>query len=503
MRGATYTRISTDEDHQPYSLEAQAARLESYVGSQDGWTLARSFSDQLSGATLERPGLRRALQEAKVGRFDLLLVYRVDRLARSVRSLAQILEELDQAGVAFRSATEPFDTSSPAGRMMVQMLGVFAEFERATIIDRVIAGMERKAARGGWMGGPAPFGYRIENGELAVNESEAALVPRMFELYARRRLGARAVANWMNARGHRSRNGKPWSHMTVLTVIRNRTYLGDVHFRGRWHKGTHPALLDHELFEAAAAILAERGEDRSTRATNSSEYLLSGLMVCGRCGKHMVGNAANGRLYRYRYYTCFSRQRYGKVGCTADRLPADELDRAVLIALLKTYEDAELFNRVVYSTASRSAEDREQREAELAAVRSELSKTEEAIERYLAAFEAGSLPEDQCGARVRALGARTAELRDRQGELQAALDALTAEPPTAGEIESLRNDIARAIEGGPVTARKSFVQALVQEVRAEDRSLVVPTFRVPMNGQLPRLVREPSRVVGGGGFEPP
>ncbi len=200
MRVATYTRISTDEDHQPYSLEAQASRLESYVGSQEHWTLVRSFSDQLSGATLERPGLRRALQEARAGRFDLLLVYRVDRLARSVRGLAQVLEELDQAGVAFRSATEPFDTSSPAGRMMVQMLGVFAEFERATIIDRVIAGMERKAARGGWMGGPAPYGYRIEGGELVVNESEAPLVPRMFELYARRRLGSRAVANWLNAR---------------------------------------------------------------------------------------------------------------------------------------------------------------------------------------------------------------------------------------------------------------------------------------------------------------
>ena len=121
----------------------------------------------------------------------------------------------------------------------------------------------------------------------------------------------------------------------------------------------------------------------------------------------------------------------------------------------------------------------------------------------LAAFESGALPEDQCGPTVRAFGARTAELRDRQGEIQAALDALSAEPPTASEIEALRNDIERAIEEGPVTARKSFVQTLVQEVRAEDRNYVVPTFRVPLNGQLPDLVREPSRVVGGGGFEPP
>src|SRR5258708_6983444 len=156
LRIATYTRISTDEENQPYSLEAQANRLRGFIRSQDRWRTVRRFSDQMTGSTLERPGLQQALSEAKLKRFDLLLVYRVDRIARSVRGLAEILEQLDQAGVAFRSATEPFDTATAAGRMVVQMLGVFAEFERATIIDRVIAGMERKDARGGWLGGAPP-----------------------------------------------------------------------------------------------------------------------------------------------------------------------------------------------------------------------------------------------------------------------------------------------------------------------------------------------------------
>ncbi|MGA2306763.1 MAG: recombinase family protein, partial [Acidimicrobiales bacterium] len=143
VRIATYTRISTDEVNQPYSLGAQSERLASYVASQEDWEMVGTFTDQMSGAKLERPGLAGALRAAKAGRFDLLLVYRVDRLSRSVRGLAEVLETLDAAGVGFRSATEPFDTTSAAGRMMVQMLGVFAEFERATIIDRVIAGMER------------------------------------------------------------------------------------------------------------------------------------------------------------------------------------------------------------------------------------------------------------------------------------------------------------------------------------------------------------------------
>ena len=192
VRVATYTRISTDEAHQPYSLDAQEQRLGAYMASQEGWEHTASFTDQLSGATLERPGIRRALAQARAGRFDILLVYRTDRLSRSVRGLAQVIEDLDTAGVAFRSATEPFDTQAAAGRMMVQMLGVFAEFERGTIIDRVIAGMERKAALGGWCGGHVPLGYRAVKGEgrLEVDLSEAPLVALIFDRYVRERMGS-------------------------------------------------------------------------------------------------------------------------------------------------------------------------------------------------------------------------------------------------------------------------------------------------------------------------
>ncbi|MHB8590351.1 MAG: recombinase family protein, partial [Candidatus Dormibacteraceae bacterium] len=237
MRVATYTRISTDEAHQPYSLEAQATRLGSYIASQDDWTLVRQFSDQASGASTDRPELTRALTEARAGRFDLLLVYRVDRFARSVRGLASLLEALDAAGVAFRSATEPFDTATPAGRMMVQMLGVFAEFERSTIIDRVIAGMERKAARGEWCGGSRPYGYAIDpaTGHLVPVDTEVPVVTAIFDRYTRGRAGLKTVANWLNARGHRTKSGKPWNHMAVLTVLRNRAYLGEVYFRDAYH----------------------------------------------------------------------------------------------------------------------------------------------------------------------------------------------------------------------------------------------------------------------------
>jgi site-specific DNA recombinase len=340
VRVATYTRISTDEDHQPYSLEAQAEHLGAYVKSQPDWELTRRFSDQASGASTERPGLTRALAEARAGRFDLLLVYRVDRFSRSVRGLAQLLEDLDAAGVAFRSATEPFDTTTAAGRMMVQMLAVFAEFERAIIVDRVIAGMERKAARGGWCGGSRPFGYDVDpqTGYLTPAPGEAPLVPVLFDRYAHGRDGARALAVWLNEAGHRTKAGRPWSHTAVLTVLRNPVYVGKVFFRDALHEGPHPHLVDDKLFDRVQALLTERGEDYSKRASATSPFLLAGLVVCARCGKHFVGTSAVGNRYRYRYYTCFTRQRYGTKYCDAERLPAEELDAAVLDALLHVYE---------------------------------------------------------------------------------------------------------------------------------------------------------------------
>src|SRR5215467_5598719 len=194
--------------------------------------------------------------------YDLLLVYRVDRLARSVRGLAQILEELDAARVLFRSATEPFDTGSAAGRVMVQMLGVFAEFERATLIDRVVAGMERKAARGEWHGGKSPFGYAADTSALSVVDSEAAVVRQIFNLCRDQRLGSRAIANWLNEEGHRTRNGKPWGYKTILDMETSPFEVPSI-------PGLHPAIIDRQTFDACTAVLDERGDDYSRRASNS------------------------------------------------------------------------------------------------------------------------------------------------------------------------------------------------------------------------------------------
>jgi site-specific DNA recombinase len=496
LRVAIYLRISTDEDHQPYSLGAQEQRLRSYVASQPDWELTRVFTDQMSGARTDRPGLQRALTEAAGGRFDLLLVYRVDRFARSVRGLATLLETLDAAGVAFRSATEPFDTTTAAGRMMVQMLGVFAEFERATIIDRVIAGMERKAARGQWCGGSRPYGYNVNpaTGHLEPHPGEAPLVPVIFDLYTRQNLGARSIGTRLAAGGHTTRTGKPWNQAAVLTVLRNRSYRGEIFFRDTYHPAPHQPLVDQEVFDAAQEILLARGQDHSRRASNSSTYLLAGLVTCTRCGARFVGGTAKGNKYTYRYYTCFTRHRYGKTSCDAERLPAEQLDEAILTSLLDTYLQPELIQQAIVAGRQRAGQQRDHLQAELDSVTSELRSTEDAIERYLLAFEAGTLPEATCSSRVHTLGSKLATLKQRHADLAAIVEDAPDLAPTEQDLDVHREQIRQAIHAGDIRARKQLVRKLVHRVDAAGRANIQPIFKIP-NPPSNQKVRELTGLV--------
>ena len=222
--------------------------------------------------------------------------------------------------------------------------------------------------------------------------------------------------------------------------------------------------------------------------------------MCARCGKHFVGTSAVGNRYRYRYYTCFTRQRYGTKYCAADRLPAEELDAAVLDALLRTYERTDLFDKAVAAARRRARSERANHEQELAVVDAGITKAEDAIERYLTAFEGGTLSEAQCGKRLEGLAAKVRDLRARREELVAAVEDASASAPDADEIAAMRRHIAHALTTGAVPARKALLQALVHEIRVEGRDRVVPWFRVP-GGADPKV-----RALGGwappAGLEP-
>jgi site-specific DNA recombinase len=251
-----YTRISTDEENQPTSLASQHERLEAFCKVQEDWRIVARHDDRSTGTKLDRPGLQAALDLARQGRIDQLLVYRIDRISRKVRQLASIADELDGLGVILRSATEPFDTGSPAGRMMLQMLGVFAEFEHATIVDRITAGIERRAKEGRWYSGRPPFGYTLHDGQLAPDPITAPVVRHIYRLYGEDRLGTIAIAHQLRAE-HAPGPSAGWGHPAVHRVLTNPTYLGRIRWRDQDFESTHEPLIDQTTFDHARAILAE------------------------------------------------------------------------------------------------------------------------------------------------------------------------------------------------------------------------------------------------------
>jgi site-specific DNA recombinase len=477
VRVAIYLRISTDEERQPFSLDAQQERLASYVAVQAGWVLARSYRDRMSGKRLDRPGLQQALHDARTGRYDLLLVFKVDRLARSVSGLAKVLEELDGAGVAFRSASEPFDTTTAAGRMMVQMLGVFAEFEREMIVERTRMGLARKAAKGEWTGGTPPFGYEydVPRRLLMPIEGQAAVVARIFDLYVHRGLGSAAISNLLNDNGQTTGRKASWTPHAVLDILRNPTYGGRLPFNGAVYQAAHTPLVDEATFERAQTVMAERRESWRARAANASDYLLTSLLRCQRCGHGFVGTAAHGKAGVYRYYTCFARQRHGTARCDQERIPADPLEDAIVAEVLTALGDGQTFTEAARRAQKVWEAAHPGRQAELAGAADALAERRAAIDRYLRAFEAGRLPEATCAYRLAELEREMRALEARRAALESECERAPA-LPADGDLWELRRRIELAVSQAAPEPLKLLLGAVVDRIVVESRACIQPYF---------------------------
>lgn len=501
MRVAIYRRISTDEINQPYSLSAQEDRLTGFVASQGDWQIVADYQDQMSGAKMERPGLQQMLRDAKLGRFDVLLVLRVDRLARSVTALLEIIDLLTDAGVEFRSATEGFDTTDPAGRLMLNMIGSFAEFERSMIIDRVTAGMKRKAQSGGWPGGRPSIGYVLNEGQLEIDHTYASLVRHIFDRYVHQNEGSQTIAHSLNEAGHRSPTGKPFSFKQCLRILRNRVYIGEVYFQDTWYPGIHQPIIDQDLFDAAQKLLEKRSTDISTRASNRSTFLLSGIVRCMNCNRHLTGTTAHGRSRAYTYYSCAGRQRYGKTECTTERIPAPALEDAVITQLLDIFENSTLIEEATNHVQETTERNRQQLTDELSTIEAEQAKLSAALEKYLQAFENGDLSPAICGQRIEQIDHQLHSLNQRHTELQHQLDVPT-EAPSEEALRQLKDNIREAVTNGNPKHQKQLLQALVHEIQVTSRNHIQPVYRIPTQNNEQHAVRALSQKVEAPGIEP-
>jgi DNA invertase Pin-like site-specific DNA recombinase len=333
-RCAVYTRKSTDEglEKEFNSLDAQRESCEAYIASQrsEGWVLVHDRYDDggVSGGTLERPALRRLLADIEAGLVDVVVVYKIDRLSRSLMDFAKLVQIFDQNEVTFVSVTQSFNTTTSMGRLTLNILLSFAQFEREVIGERVRDKIAASRARGMWMGGPVPLGYRVENRKLLVDEAAAATVRRVFEGFAEIGSATRLLPI-LRAEGLLTKHGRPFDKGAVYKLLVNRVYLGEAVHKGKSYPGEHAAIIPLTLWNKVHEIMASNPHMRAGLARNRSPALLRGL-IFGADGRALspTHTRKQGRLYRY--YVSQSVLKGGADDAPYRRLPAGEIEALVL-----------------------------------------------------------------------------------------------------------------------------------------------------------------------------
>jgi DNA invertase Pin-like site-specific DNA recombinase len=350
VRCAIYTRKSSEEglDQAFNSLDAQREACEAYVRSQagEGWVASPSLYDDggFSGGNLERPALKRLLTDIDAGWVDIVVVYKIDRLTRSLADFARIVERFDKVGASFVSVTQAFNTTTSMGRLTLNVLLSFAQFEREVTGERIRDKIAASKAKGMWMGGNLPLGYDAPTDPatraLVVNQAEAETVRSIFQRYIalqsvyalQRELEAGGVRSKMQvAKNGRSRGGVILGRGALFHLLSNRVYLGEIPHVDRSYPGSHPGIVDPEVFAEAQALLGSKGSTRGPGPVRNGASLLTGKLfdATGAPMSPTSSRSKSGQLYRY--YVSTGLQTGGKPAAIGgpQRLSAPEIERLV------------------------------------------------------------------------------------------------------------------------------------------------------------------------------
>ncbi len=346
LRCAVYTRKSSEEglEQEFNSLHAQREACEAYVASQrsEGWALIRDPYDDggFSGGTLERPALKRLLADIEEGLVDVVVVYKIDRLSRSLMDFSKLVEVFDRSGVTFVSVTQSFNTTTSMGRLTLNILLSFAQFEREVTAERIRDKIAASRAKGMWMGGTVPLGYEVKDRKLVVQAADAAVVRSIFERFIE--IGSATVlARELRREGVRSRRGNRIDKGSVYKLLNNPVYIGMAVHKGTAHPGEHEAIIDQDLWGKVHAILAENTRTRSARTRSQTPALLRGL-IFGPTGAAMSPTHTRKGNRLYRYYVSQDVLKRGPDACPVGRVPAAVIEAPVIDQLRGIFRQPEI-----------------------------------------------------------------------------------------------------------------------------------------------------------------
>jgi len=366
IRCAIYTRKSTEEglDQQYNSLDSQRDAGESYIRSQanEGWELVPDRYDDggFSGGNIERPALKRMMEDIQAGKIDCVVVYKVDRLSRSLLDFARVMETFDKFSVSFVSVTQHFNTTHSMGRLTLNILLSFAQFEREIIGERIRDKLAAQCRRGQWTGGYPVLGYDVDRSErtpkLVVNPEEATKVRRIFSLYLELKNLMPVVEEldkrgWTNKLWHSKKGlpkgGRSFDKCSVHALLTNPIYCGKIKHKTDLYQGQHQAIIDDEIYERVQAQLRENSFNRGNRLPSKYGGLLKGLIRCPNCNVAMVHNMTKRNAIVYRYYTCVRAIKRGRQACKHPSLPAGEIEAAVVDQVREISRDTKLRDEII------------------------------------------------------------------------------------------------------------------------------------------------------------
>jgi len=449
IRCAVYTRKSTEEglEQEFNSLDAQREAGEAYIASQksEGWSCLPDRYDDggFTGGNMDRPALKRLLADIEAGNVDCIVVYKVDRLSRSLIDFARIMDVLERNHVAFVSVTQQFNTSTSMGRLMLNVLLSFAQFEREMISERTRDKIAATRRKGKWSGGMPMLGYDVDvrGGRLVVNEAEAAQVRQVFALYLERE-SLIATAAELNARGWTTkrwitrkgleRGGRLFGKNNVLAILSNPIYVGKITYKDEVHAGEHPAIVDEALFARVQRLLKRNGRSGGAHVKNRHGALLKGLVRCKACGcamapSHTVRRHASNGTKVYRYYCCTNAQKRGWHVCPSPSVPAPELERFVVEQIRCIGTDANLL-------AETLGESRRQHEEAVGQLEDEKRRLDRELHRHEAELRKLAGQDGSATDRMADIQDRIRTAQRRAREVRAQIEALSRELVDGQEV---------------------------------------------------------------------
>ncbi len=472
VKCAIYTRKSTEEGlEQEYnSLDAQRDAGEAYIKSQlhEGWVCSANRYDDggFTGANMDRPALRRLMADIEAGKIDTVVVYKVDRLSRSLLDFARMMETFEKHKVSFVSVTQAFNTASSMGRLVLNVLLSFAQFEREMISERTRDKIAAARRKGKWSGGMPILGYGVEQTKLVVDPVEAPMVRQIFEMYLEQQ-SLLAVVTELNARGWRTkqwktkkgdvRGGRVFDKVAIYNLLTNVAYVGKIKYKDEVHEGEQEAIVDAGVFERTQTLLARNGRSGGRAVRNKHNALLRGILHCSTCGCGMSHAFTDKGSRQYRYYVCNHAQKRGWQTCPSPSIPAGEIERFVVDQIKAVGRDPQVIKETL-AQARRQAEDQiEQQTAE----RDRLQTRLRADHAELSRLAALARPNDP---RLADTHDRLREAERRVSEIDSELAALDGDLVDDAEVAAAMADFDAVWDSLAPREHARVVELLVERV---------------------------------------